>query len=51
MEKNTILFKDLGHMDYKSAWDYQETLMRANLDIKSQALWCIPVVEIIQALY
>ena len=45
MEKNTILFKDLGHMDYKSAWDYQETLMRANLDIKSQALKAIPASE------
>ena len=25
-------------MDYKKAWDYQETLMRGNLEIKSQAL-------------
>ena len=38
IKRNTILFKDLGHMDYKNAWDYQETLMRGNLDIKSQAL-------------
>jgi lipoyl(octanoyl) transferase len=34
-EKEVILFKDLGIMDYKTAWDYQEKLMQENLKIKS----------------
>ncbi|MGZ5191744.1 MAG: lipoyl(octanoyl) transferase LipB [Flavisolibacter sp.] len=46
MERNTILFKDLGHMDYKKAWDYQETLMRGNLEIKSQALKTVSANEL-----
>lgn len=29
-----IEFRDLGKMDYRSAWDYQEKLMKGNLDIK-----------------
>lgn len=32
-------------MDYKNAWDYQETLMRGNLEIKSQALKTISANE------
>ncbi len=35
MEK--ILFEDLGRISYDAAWDYQEQLMKANLDIKSAA--------------
>ena len=38
MEKQIVEYRDLGHMDYKAAWDYQEALMRKNLEIKSQAL-------------
>jgi lipoyl(octanoyl) transferase len=34
--KQKIYFKDLGNMRYKDAWDYQEELLRRNLDIKSQ---------------
>ena len=34
--KQIVYFEDLGEMDYQSAWDYQEQLMKANLDIKSQ---------------
>ncbi|HVZ97142.1 MAG TPA: lipoyl(octanoyl) transferase LipB [Chitinophagaceae bacterium] len=30
-----ILFEDLGLIHYKSAWDYQEELVRKNLEIKS----------------
>ncbi|MEO5682107.1 MAG: lipoyl(octanoyl) transferase LipB [Chitinophagaceae bacterium] len=30
-----VYFSDLGEMDYKTAWDYQETLLRANVDIKT----------------
>ena len=33
----TIYFQDLGLMAYNEAWDYQETLMKANLDAK--AFW------------
>jgi lipoyl(octanoyl) transferase len=37
MEKQIILFQDLGKMDYKQAWNYQESLMQKNLAIKSEA--------------
>lgn len=35
-EKQKVYFKDLGKMDYKAAWDYQEGLLRANLAVKEQ---------------
>ena len=35
MEKQTVLFNDLGNMDYKTAWDLQESLLRENVRIKS----------------
>ena len=31
-----MLFEDLGIINYKAAWDYQEQLSRANLDIKAE---------------
>ncbi len=31
----TIFFQDLGLVAYNVAWDYQETLMKANLDAKA----------------
>lgn len=31
----TIYFQDLGRRTYDEAWDYQESLLKANLDIKS----------------
>ena len=31
----TVEFRDLGLMEYKAAWDYQESLLRENLKIKS----------------
>lgn len=31
-----MIFKDLGVMDYQSAWDYQDVLMKQNLAIKSR---------------
>lgn len=34
--EQTVFFKDLGQMRYKEAWDYQEMLLRQNLDIKSK---------------
>ena len=30
-----MIFKDLGIIDYKSAWDYQEALLQENVRIKS----------------
>jgi lipoyl(octanoyl) transferase len=35
MEKQKVLFRDLGSMDYKQAWDYQETLLKENLAVKA----------------
>jgi lipoyl(octanoyl) transferase len=33
-EKQTVFFMDLGTMEYKQAWDYQESLLNKNLEIK-----------------
>jgi lipoyl(octanoyl) transferase len=32
-----VIFEDLGVINYKSAWDYQELLVKKNLDIKAEA--------------
>lgn len=32
--KNKVYFEDLGTIDYKKAWDYQETLFKYNIDVK-----------------
>jgi lipoyl(octanoyl) transferase len=37
LEKRHIIFEDLGIINYKEAWDYQEELVKKNLDIKSEA--------------
>lgn len=37
LEKQRVIFEDLGIIHYKNAWDYQEELVKANLDIKSEA--------------
>ena len=34
MEKQIVEFRDLGKMDYKKAWDYQDALMQKNLALK-----------------
>lgn len=34
-EKEKVHFTDLGRMDYKRAWDYQDTLMQQNLQVKA----------------
>jgi len=36
MEKQKVEFRDLGKMDYKTAWDYQDVLMKGNLAVKTQ---------------
>jgi len=35
MEKQIVLYQDLGQQDYKSTWDYQEQLLRENMRRKS----------------
>jgi lipoyl(octanoyl) transferase len=37
MMKQQVIFRDLGVMDYKTAWDYQEQLLQKNVKIKSLA--------------
>lgn len=36
MAKQQVIFRDLGKMDYKTAWEYQERLLRENARIKSE---------------
>jgi lipoyl(octanoyl) transferase len=36
-DKQKVIFRDLGMMEYKTAWDYQEELLRKNLTRKSAA--------------
>ena len=36
MQKQTVFFKDLGVMGYTEAWDYQEYLLKQNVDIKTR---------------
>ena len=36
MMKQSVVFRDLGHMDYKSAWDYQERLLLENVQAKAE---------------
>jgi lipoyl(octanoyl) transferase len=35
MQKQQVIFQDLGQMDYKDAWDYQERLLQENVRRKS----------------
>jgi len=35
MDKQQVIFRDLGNMDYKTAWDYQESLLKENTRRKS----------------
>ena len=36
MEKQKVIFRDLGKMDYKTAWDYQEKLLKENAQLKTE---------------
>ncbi|MGZ8557066.1 MAG: lipoyl(octanoyl) transferase LipB [Chitinophagaceae bacterium] len=45
MSKQTIIFKDLGKMDYKTAWDYQENLLQENVRIKTEARSQLPTLH------
>jgi len=33
----TVIFEDLGRMAYQQAWDYQETLLKENVRLKTEA--------------
>lgn len=35
LDKQKVIFKDLGIIEYKNAWDYQESLLQQNVNIKS----------------
>jgi lipoyl(octanoyl) transferase len=35
LNKQQVIFEDLGIINYKSAWDYQEILVKKNVDIKA----------------
>lgn len=35
MDKQRVIFQDLGQMDYQTAWDYQEKLLQENVRKKS----------------
>ncbi|HZI53411.1 MAG TPA: lipoyl(octanoyl) transferase LipB [Chitinophagaceae bacterium] len=37
MGTQSVFFRDLGLMDYKTAWDYQESLLQDNVKCKSAA--------------
>jgi len=45
MEKEKIIFRDLGLMEYRAAWDYQETLLRENVRRKSSTYSREPAVN------
>jgi lipoyl(octanoyl) transferase len=34
MTKQSVIFRDLGQMNYKAAWDYQESLLQQNVNLK-----------------
>ncbi|MEP6584151.1 MAG: lipoyl(octanoyl) transferase LipB [Ginsengibacter sp.] len=36
MDKQKVLFEDLGIINYKFAWDYQQILLKKNLEIKAE---------------
>ena len=36
MAKQSVIFRDLGQMNYKAAWDCQESLLQKNVRIKSE---------------
>lgn len=35
MDKQRVIYKDLGRVRYKDAWDYQENLLQENVKVKS----------------
>ena len=43
MGKQQVIFRDLGVMDYKTAWDYQEQLLQDNVRKKSLVFSQVPI--------
>jgi lipoyl(octanoyl) transferase len=43
LDKQQVIFEDLGVINYKVAWDYQEALVNKNVDIKSELRKSSPV--------
>lgn len=37
MTARTVIYRDLGHIDYQEAWDLQEQLLKENVNLKLQA--------------
>lgn len=48
MDKQQVIFTDLGIIDYKSAWDYQEKLLNQNISIKSTSRLNSPELPVTQ---
>ena len=46
MDKQEVIFKDLGIIEYKAAWDYQELLLQENVKIKSAIRNRQPAIEL-----
>ena len=46
MDKQEVIFKDLGIIEYKAAWDYQESLLQENVKIKSAIRNRQPAIEL-----
>jgi lipoyl(octanoyl) transferase len=46
LDKQRLIFEDLGVINYKAAWDYQELLVKKNLDIKSEARKSISTIQV-----
>ncbi len=44
LDKQKVIFKDLGIIAYKEAWDMQESLVKSNLEIKANARRLQPLV-------
>lgn len=42
-----VIFQDLGHKSYKEVWDYQELLLKQNVDLK-QAAFISPQIDVKQ---
>lgn len=38
MEKHPVIFRDLGQLDYKTAWDLQESLLQQGVAAKAKAV-------------
>ena len=48
MIRQGVEFRDLGQMDYKAAWDYQDVLMKQNLEIKAHSQLSQPPSDLFQ---